>query len=327
MVDQKHKTLNDPKLESLFYLLVKTPQIKIDEISARLQIDVACVLSMVSTLKSMGLSVQILSNKIVLQQKIDAIDNKALLAQLTKNHIEKPLHYHFTSASTNQLARENKYPSIYISDYQFAGKGRRKKQWLTPLAQSIALSISHDFNFSLQKLTGLNIAIGVAIINTANYFACHHLGLKWPNDVLAIKGKVAGILIEASGNTQNCRAIIGIGLNWNIRQELLDSIEQDCCNIEINTVSRTEFIAQLIIQVDKVLSEFTDHGLRNLLPKWQSCDLFAGHNINILQNDTIKTAQYIGVNLDGALDVKIDGHAQTIASGEVSIRKSLHKKG
>jgi BirA family biotin operon repressor/biotin-[acetyl-CoA-carboxylase] ligase len=322
MDNQKHKTLNYPQLENLFYSLVNTPQIEINDLSTSLQLDVDSVLSLISTLNSMGLSIQILSNMIILQQKIDAIDSQALLTQLKSNHIEKPLHYHFASHSTNQLARENNTASIYISDYQYAGKGRRKKQWLTPLAQSVAISISHDFKFSLQSLTGLNIAIGVAIINTASSFGYHHLGLKWPNDVLANKGKVAGILIEASGNTKNCRAIIGIGLNWNIRQELLDTIEQDCCNIEINTTTRTEFIAQLIIQVNKVLSEFTDYGLKNLLPKWQTSDLFTGHNINILQNDTIKKAQYLAVNLDGSLQVNIDEHIQTIASGEVSIRKS-----
>lgn len=322
MDNQKHKTLNDPQLENLFYSLVNTPQIKINDLCISLQLDVDSVLSLISSLISMGLSIQTISNTIILQHKIDAIDSKALLNKLNNNQIKKPLHYYFASHSTNQLASENNTAGIYISDYQYAGKGRRNKQWLTPLAQSIAISISHDFNFSLQRLTGLNIAIGVAIINTATYFDYHHLGLKWPNDVLANKGKVSGILIEASGNTQNCRAIIGIGLNWNIRQELLDSIEQDCCNIEINTISRTEFIAQLIIQVNKVLSEFTDHGLKNLLPKWQANDLFTGHNINILQNDSIKKAQYIGVNLDGSLQVKIDDYPQTIASGEVSIRKS-----
>ena len=322
MVNQKHKTLKDPQLESLFDALVKTPQIEIKDLSAHLDLDIDTIISMISTLNSLGLAIQVISNKVVIPQNICALDNHALLAHLHNNHINKPLHYHFTSNSTNRLACENKTEGIYISDYQYAGKGRRKKQWLTPLAQSVAISISHDFNFSLQRLAGLNIAIGVAIINTAKYFGYHHLGLKWPNDILANKGKVSGILIEASGNTQNCRAIIGIGLNWNIRQELLDSIEQDCCNIEINTISRTEFIAQLIIQVNKVLSEFTAHGLKNLLSKWQANDLFTGHTINILQNDTLIKAQYIGVNLDGSLQVKIDNYPQTIASGEVSIRKS-----
>jgi BirA family biotin operon repressor/biotin-[acetyl-CoA-carboxylase] ligase len=327
MDNQKHKTLKDPQLENLFFLLVKTPQVEIEDLSTRLHLDTDTILSMISILNSMGLAIHTRSNKVTLEQDINAIDYKELLTQVRNNDIEKSLHYHFASHSTNQLAREDNSAAIYISDYQYAGKGRRKKQWLTPLAQSIALSISHDFNFSLQKLTGLNIAIGVAIINTAKHFSCHHLGLKWPNDVLAKKGKVAGILIEASGNTQNCRAIIGIGLNWNIRQKLLNSIEQECCNIKINAVNRTEFIGQLIIQVHKAILEFTNNGLINLLPKWQANDIFTGHTINILQNDTSKKAKYIAVNLDGSLHVEINNQTQTIASGEVSIRKSDHQKG
>jgi BirA family biotin operon repressor/biotin-[acetyl-CoA-carboxylase] ligase len=327
MVDQEHKALNDPQLENLFLLLVNEPQIEIKELSTRLQLDVDTILSMISTLNNMGLAIHTLSNKVTLKQNFDAIDNKKLLTQLRTNDIEKPLHYYFASNSTNQLARDNQTEAIYISDYQYAGKGRRKKQWLTPLAQSIALSISHDFDFSLQKLTGLNIAIGVAIINTAKHFGCYNLGLKWPNDVLANNGKVAGILIEASGNTQNCRAIIGIGLNWNIRQGLLDSIEQGCSNIEINTTCRSDFIGKLIIQVHKVILEFTNHGLKHLLSKWQANDMYSEHSINILQNDISTKAKYIAVNLDGSLHVEIDNQTQIIASGEVSIRKSDHQKG
>lgn len=321
MADKTHKNLNITQLNDLFLLLVKLIHTEINHLTQALQLDTNTVLTLVSDLKHMGLDISIKANNVHLLNNIDILDIELLITTLNKHHINKPLSYYFASDSTNNIARNHKSTGIYLADYQYEGKGRRKKKWLTPLAQSVALSISYDFNFSLQQLTGLNIAVGVAILNTAAYFNCNNIGVKWPNDVLRGKEKVAGILIEATGNTQKCRAIIGIGLNWNVRQELLDIIDQDCCNIDIKNTSRTEFIAQLIIQVADIIKEFSLNGLTRILPQWQSRDLFTGQTVNILQDNITHQAKYIGVNLDGSLQIETSNQSKTIASGEVSIKQ------
>lgn len=322
MANQTHINVNTAQLNDLFLLLVKIPNTEINHLSQVLHLNANAIHRLITELNQMGLDISVRENKVNLSNPIDTLDIDLLASILKENHINKPLSYYFASDSTNHIARKESSTGLYISDYQCSGKGRRQKKWLTPLAQSIALSISHDFNFSLQQLTGLNIAIGVAIINTSNYFNCKNLGLKWPNDVLRDKEKIAGILIEASGNTQKCRAIIGIGLNWNIRHELLDSINQKCGNIDIHNTNRTEFLAQLIIEVENIIKEFSINGLTHILPHWQSKDLFVGQTVNIIQDQDICQVKYLGVNSDGSLQVKTSDQLKTIASGEVSIKLS-----
>ena len=321
MANHSHKKLNLPKLNDLLQLLVKQTHIETNHLAQLLHLENTELQSLLDDLNHMGLDISIKTNKVHLNNPIDLIDRELLTTLLKNNTGIKPLHYFFASDSTNNIARSNNSTGIYLTDYQFQGKGRRKKKWITPLAQSVALSISHDFNFSLQHLAGLNIAIGVAIINTAAHFRCTDIGLKWPNDVLRGNEKVAGILIEATGNTKKCRAIVGIGLNWNIRQDLLDLIDQDCCNIGLKTTSRTKFIAQLITEVENIIKEFSINGLTHILPQWHACDLLTGQTINVLQEDITQQAQYIGVNSDGSLQIKIDDLPKTIASGEVSIKR------
>ena len=56
----------------------------------------------------------------------------------------------------------------------------------------------------------MSFVAAVAILETlSEWISPELLGLKWPNDVLADERKLAGILLETSGNS----LIVGIGVN------------------------------------------------------------------------------------------------------------------
>ena len=307
--------------EKLFDRLLNGTEKSLVELCKILELDKKNIQVLISRLKNMGLDIYQKVDKIKLITKVQRLDIDLIKTKINKAQIDKPINYYFSTTSTNKLAKQEQKTAIYISEHQSAGKGRQARLWITPLAQSIAISISHDFNFGLNELSGLNIAIGVAIINTVKKYGYSHLGLKWPNDVLGQDGKVAGILIEATGNKTTSRVTIGIGINWQVRQSLLDSIEQDCMNIKIDNCSRTEFIASLIIAVEEILIEFTQNKLKNIIPIWQQFDALSEQTINIITDNKIQQAKYIGINQHGLLRVEIDQQIKTLASGEVSIRK------
>ena len=125
-----------------------------------------------------------------------------------------------------------------------------------------------------------------------------------------------------SGNTKSCRAIIGIGINWNIRTELFDSIQQPCSNAGILSVTRNEFIVQLILNLNSTIAEFEQNKLQSIYKLWHQNDLYRNKKINIIQGDTLKKAIYKGINIEGMLNVEIDNKRVAIASGEVSIRET-----
>jgi len=259
MDNQKYSSLEMINTEKLFDQLLNSAETSLVELCKILDLDKKNIQLLISRLKDMGLDIDQKADNIKLITQFERIDINLIKTKINKAKINKPINYYFSTTSTNKLAKEEQKIAIYICEHQSAGKGRQARLWITPLAQSIAISISHDFNFGLNELSGLNIAIGVAIINTVKKYGYSHLGLKWPNDILGQDGKVAGILIEATGNKNTSRVIIGIGINWQVRQSLLDSIEQDCMNIEIDNCSRTEFIASLIIAVEEMLIEFAQN--------------------------------------------------------------------
>ncbi len=314
MVNHEHKSLNQ-----LYQLLLTKPVSELSELMSVLGESKQEMVLLLKTLESMGLGLLCDSKQVKLNHSIDAIDCVFLQENLRLQNIDKSLHCCFSTTSTNHIASNNKIPSIYISDYQSQGKGRQNKTWVTPLGQSVAMSVSHAFDCGLSEISGLNIAIGVSILNTIEQFGSKGVGLKWPNDVIGNKGKVAGILIEASGNNKSCFVVIGIGLNWNVRQSILDNVDKKCMNLELKGVTRSQFMSKLIVNVHQILHEFSQNKLENILSIWKKHDCYTGKTIDVLQDKTIKSAKYLGINPQGYLLVESQGERKLLASGEVSI--------
>ncbi|HHL31795.1 MAG TPA: hypothetical protein ENJ41_04355, partial [Oceanospirillales bacterium] len=181
MDNQELLQLDQQQLTQLLVLFKNSPQQKKQDLIKQLAVTTAQLELLVLGLKHMGLLLKTSPQGYQLLHKIEQTDINKLKQKLTQAGIDKPVNYCLSTPSTNKLASTNKQAAIYLSEHQSTGKGRKGRHWLTPLGQSIALSVSHNFQFGLKHLSGLNIAMAVAITNTASHFGYNHLQLKWPN--------------------------------------------------------------------------------------------------------------------------------------------------
>jgi len=125
--------------------------------------------------------------------------------------------------STNKTAAEHlrlsklRHGSVILAHEQTAGRGQRGRQWVSAPGRDLALSIvvappalRADGQFVLAKLAAL------AVHDTVASLVPGEVRIKWPNDVLVDRRKVAGILIENElAGERVAWSIIGIGLNVN----------------------------------------------------------------------------------------------------------------
>ncbi len=306
-------------LKLLYDELISSPNNNLNRLSHVINHNKSIVIHNLAQLNQMGLKIACDKEMVILKQEISPININQL--RLDLKHLSKPIHYCLSTESTNRLAQNDSKASIYISDHQSAGKGRQSKKWITPLGQSIAITISHHFDCGLMDLSGLNIAIGVALMNTFKSYDCHHIGLKWPNDLMVRNAKVAGILIEATGNKTTSKAIVGIGINWTIRQSLLNQVDQSCMNANIEHTSRTEFIHKLILELESIIVDFSRNQLKNCTKIWNENDIYLNQQINVIQGNVSYQARYIGIDHRGYLKVKTPTETKLLATGEVSIRQ------
>lgn len=108
--------------------------------------------------------------------------------------------------------------SVVVADHQSAGRGRLGRVWEAPAGSALLASVllrpvvpaAHlPLAGSLLALAGREACGGVAQVE---------VGLKWPNDLVVGKDKVAGILAEADpgapGGPRGSAAVVaGIGIN------------------------------------------------------------------------------------------------------------------
>jgi len=117
--------------------------------------------------------------------------------------------------------------TIVYAENQFSGKGQRGKVWIAEAGQNLSFSIILiEKNLSVENQFYLNMSIALALVGFIKFKLNedYKVEIKWPNDVLINKQKIAGILIEnsISGNHIS-HSIVGIGIN--INQLKFDVIE------------------------------------------------------------------------------------------------------
>lgn len=126
------------------------------------------------------------------------------------------------STNADLLARaaagENIDGAVLLAEHQTAGRGRHGRQWSAPASSQLALSVGVAADTVPTSGWGwLTLATGVAVADAIAECSGLQVGLKWPNDVIAGDGKLAGILAEVAAPQQ--LIVVGLGLNVSMTAE------------------------------------------------------------------------------------------------------------
>ena len=230
--------------------------------------------------------------------------------------------------STNKylmdLAREGQESgSICLAERQIQGRGRRGRQWISPLGGNIYLSVLWKLPFGPAQLSGLSLAIATSVVDTLHNIGLKEVGVKWPNDIVWRERKLAGILLEIGGESAGPSfAIVGLGLNLQLNKEFAGEIDQpwvDLDTIVKKPIERNKLVAGLISAIIQTFKRFEQDGLKPFLPKWRQYDQYAGKNAVLhLENESIPGV-ISGIDDHGSLLLEYNGKITRHHSGDVSL--------
>ncbi|MGZ5007030.1 MAG: bifunctional biotin--[acetyl-CoA-carboxylase] ligase/biotin operon repressor BirA [Methylobacter sp.] len=219
--------------------------------------------------------------------------------------------------------------SICFAEHQTAGKGRRGRQWVSPYGSNIYLSILWRFQQGPAAISGLSLAVGVAVIRALKQHQINDIGLKWPNDIYSRGKKLGGILVEVSGETDGpCSAVIGLGLNLFLPESQAGSITQAWTDLSKVTgqtqLSRNRLAGMLLNHLLPVIAEYEGSGIRAYLDEWRDYDCLSGESATLFIGQQQFEGIVRGIDDNGMLLIeRPDGNVQTFASGEVSFSGSV----
>ena len=214
-----------------------------------------------------------------------------------------------------------------IAECQTKGRGRRGRTWQSPYGSHVYLSQYRTMDSGLSAASGLSIAIGLAVVKTISQFTKLDCRLKWPNDVLVGGKKIAGILVEAEGQTDGiCHLVIGVGINVNMPISSANNIEQpwtDVNAISDELIDRNIFIAKLLEQLEHVYQEYQANRLDSLFKQWNANNAYENQIVELTSASKTQVGKCLGIDANGALLLEdlTSKSVLKIFGGEVSLRK------
>lgn len=261
-----------------------------------------------------------------LQDAIELLDENRIRDSLTQRldlldvllDIDSTNTYLFNRATDHMGKR---YAAL--AEKQVAGRGRRGRQWVSPFGKNIYLSLLVSFNGGISSLEGLSLVTAIAVEKALARLGITGVGLKWPNDVYAEGKKLAGILLEVTGEySSHCQVVIGIGLNLSLSEEDARGIEQPWAELRAlkPDLSRNEVAAVLLDELLQAVDAFQKEGFTPWQQYWSERDIFQNKEVRILGGQSERTGVVKGVNRKGELLLHSARGMETINAGEISVR-------
>lgn len=216
--------------------------------------------------------------------------------------------------------------AVVIAEQQTAGRGRIGRTWFSPpsagLYVSVVLTPSRARADPARATTLLTMAAGVALARAVEAATGLAPAIKWPNDLLVGRRKLAGILAEgvASGTGPIQSVILGYGINvasTAYPPEL--ALRATSLEAELGrAVDRGAVCAESLASLSRVYARLLDGDFDAILDDWRArapgsrgarvaWDTPAGEQTGVTH----------GVDESGALLVRVEGRVERIVAGEV----------
>ncbi len=227
-----------------------------------------------------------------------------------------------------KVSKSVAHATCVAAQVQTKGRGRRGRSWQAGLGASLTFSLLWRFQCGASGLSGLSLAVGVALIRALHALDVAVAQLKWPNDVLINGKKLAGVLIELQGDMEGpSTAVIGIGVNMNLPESLSSTIDQpviDLHSVTNENVDSNVLLGHVLKHLADVLSDFEREGFASVRQEWSQYHAYEGKSVRLLMPDGREVQGVVsGVAEDGILLVETAAGLQRFSSGEISLRSAL----
>jgi BirA family biotin operon repressor/biotin-[acetyl-CoA-carboxylase] ligase len=273
---------------------------------------------------------------------------------MDQNHLEsiladlsiRAVRYFDQAGSTNDIAAQwaaHGAPdlALVVADEQTNGRGRGSRRWYTPSGAALAFSIvvypTHAESNSISRMTALG---ALAVCDALKDDYSLPAKIKWPNDVLVHRRKLAGILVEAqwTGN-QPGPLIVGIGIN--VAPASVEAVQSNepvlpvpatCLESSLGrSANRWELLHKVLTGVIYWRARLSSP---DFLQAWQDNLAYQDEWVQVVSGDAneplsdkgkpsspIQEGRIVGLSYDGSLNIRTrSGEIIILPFGEVRLR-------
>lgn len=228
-----------------------------------------------------------------------------------------------TNTSVSELIKQRTLEegTVVVADYQEAGRGRGDHSWLSNRGENLLMSlILFPAFLSASEQFNLSRVASLALCDALEEMGADPV-IKWPNDILTERGKIAGILIEHGIISDHiAHTVIGIGLNLNQTEFPPFPMPATSLHLETGKFTRVADMGKIVESC--LLGRYKElkEGQQNALEQEYVRNLFmAGTPAEFRAGDELFEGIIRGVTDSGELMVEIKGNLCTFGYGEISM--------
>ncbi len=221
-----------------------------------------------------------------------------------------------TNADMLALSASGAAEGLWLrAERQTAGRGRQGRAWQSPAGNLYASTLVR-VRPGDPPAASLALVCAVALADTIGALGCPAVTIKWPNDLLLGGAKLAGILLERSGDA----IVAGFGVNLT-SHPAIEGRETASLAGMLFVHSAAELLDQLASDVARWLATWRDGGLAPVIARWETQAHARGTPLVAnLSDGTSVTGQFDGLASDGALRLRLaDGTVRAIHAADVVV--------
>lgn len=301
-----------------------------EKLSKSLSLSRAAVWKNIKKLQSLGYKIESRPKSgYRLQQSTDLLVPWEVSDGLQTDIIGRKIYYFGTIDSTQNFAlelakRPHENGSLVIADRQTQGRGRLNRKWVSPKG-GIWMSILLRPNFEPSHTSLFPMATSLALAVSIEKTLKIKTELKWPNDITIKGNKVAGILIDASVESNKIDyLIIGIGINFKINPGTISkSIKQKKYGIA-TLISKdqgtrpAELVQQFLLELEKTYNNILTDNVGTIRKEWIKRSSTIGKNVTITTTTGTLKGKVTGIDKTGALILSRNGIVQHVLAGDMT---------
>jgi len=221
---------------------------------------------------------------------------------------------------------------VAVADHQSAGRGRLGRRWEAPAGSNLLMSVLLRPDLPPDHRYLAAAVVALAATDAVDVVLGLELGIKWPNDLLALDGrKVAGVLAEADVATVaggadggGAAIVVGIGINVNWPEADPD-LPPDLVGVATSLrqqlghrVDRTEVLEAMLVALEPRVGDLaTAAGRIRQIDGLRARCTTIGTRVRVELADSRFDGTACAVTPEGHLVVETGGARRTVVAGDV----------
>jgi BirA family biotin operon repressor/biotin-[acetyl-CoA-carboxylase] ligase len=231
-----------------------------------------------------------------------------------------------TVSSTNTWAKEHASEfdplrlTCIVAGEQTAGRGRQEKRWVSPRGSNLYVTLYFTVPEQAPYMSNLGQIMALACAELLQDLKVP-AQIKWPNDLVCDKKKIGGVLTETVSRPGHVGVIVGLGLNVNMPEAILATINQPATSLHLMLQKHVEpgsLLEPLLKWFTAYLARLQSEGFAPLQKRFLELLAYQGESITVhLPHKTI-VGVCDSITSEGRLKLRLaSGKFLTLSAGEV----------